>query len=215
MTWLSNVLWHPVFQVFGVPITVVELIGFVTGAWCVWLVGRQNPWNWPIGLVQVVAYLALFWQAGLFADSALQGVFLILGLWGWWNWLRRRPIAEPLLVRRTTGGEWLALAVIGLVGTVVIYSVLSRFTHSTVPVADASTTILSLLATYGQGRKLLESWWLWIAADVIYVPLYGVKSLWLTALLYAGFLVLCLVGLRRWKATLGDEPVFAEQAATA
>lgn len=199
MTALNDVLWFEVFTVFGAGVTLVEVIGFVTGAWCVWLVGRQNPWNWPIGLIQVAAYLVLFWQAGLYADSSLQLVYVVLGLWGWWNWLRHRPMGSALHVRGANRMEWVLLPVIGLIGAGVMWWVLTNFTGSTVPAADAMTTALSLLATYGQGRKILQSWWLWIAADLIYIPLYAVKGLWLTALLYLIFLAMCVVGLRRWQ----------------
>jgi len=200
--WLTEVLWFPVFSVFGAPTTIVEIVGFVTGAWCVWLLGQQNPWNWPMGLVQVVAYLFLFWEVGLYADSGLQAVYLVLGLYGWWNWLRRRPGGKALRVRRTRWTDWLGLLVVGLSGFAAIFLVLDRFTPSTVPALDAGTTVLSLLATYGQTRKLLESWWLWIAADIIYVPLYAYKGLWLTSVLYLGFLALCIVGWRRWSGDL-------------
>lgn len=198
MEWIQNLLLAQVATIFGVPVTLVEVVGFVSGAICVWLVGRQNPWNWPIGLIQVVAYLLLFWTAGLFADALLQVVYLVLGLWGWWNWVRGRDPGAVLRVRRTTAREWGWLALAGILGTAVLVLWLTRFTSSTVPVADATTTALSLLATYGQARKLLESWWLWIAADLIYIPLYLSKGLGLTALLYAIFLGLCVVGLRRW-----------------
>lgn len=202
MEWLQDALLTQVGTLLGEPVTLVEVIGFVSGAVCVWLVGRQNPWNWPVGLVQVVAYLMLFWTAGLFADALLQVVYLVLGLWGWWNWVRGRDPGADLLVRRTTRQEWAWIAVLGALGTALLVLWLTRFTPSTVPLADATTTALSLLATYGQARKLLESWWLWIAADLIYVPLYLSKGLTLTAILYAGFLVLCVVGLRRWNDDL-------------
>lgn len=101
--------------------------------------------------------------------------------------------------------EWLALVCLGVAGTLLLAQVLMSHTTSTVPWADAVTTMLSLLATYGQGRKILESWWLWIAADLVYVPLYAVKGLWLTSLLYLGFLGLCVVGQRRWAADLQAE----------
>jgi nicotinamide mononucleotide transporter len=79
---------------------------------------------------------------------------------------------------------------------------LRRFTDSTVPNWDALTTALSLAATYGQTKKLLESWLIWILVDVIYVPLYIYKGLWLTSALYAIFMILCVVGLRAWQRAL-------------
>lgn len=85
-----------------------------------------------------------------------------------------------------------------MLGTGLLHWVLVTFTESTVPFWDAITTVLSLLATWGQARKKIECWWLWIAADVIYVPLYAYKELYLTAVLYVGFMVLCVIGLRNW-----------------
>jgi nicotinamide mononucleotide transporter len=50
--------------------------------------------------------------------------------------------------------------------------------------------------------KRLENWALWIMADVIYVPLYVVKRLDLTAMVYVLFLALCLAGVTRWRRAL-------------
>ncbi len=68
--------------------------------------------------------------------------------------------------------------------------------------ADALTTALSLVATYGQSRKRWESWWFWITADLIYIPLYVYKHLHLTSVLYLLFLGPCLIGLRSWYGDL-------------
>jgi nicotinamide mononucleotide transporter len=105
-------------------------------------------------------------------------------------------------VRRTTRTEWTWLLAAGVVGTLALTLLLDGATDSTVPFWDALTTALSLMATYGQCRKRLESWWLWIAADVVYVPLYAYKELYLTSLLYIGFMALCVAGLRGWSRDL-------------
>ena len=98
---------------------------------------------------------------------ALQIVYVLLGAYGWWHWARGGADRGTLPVRRTTGTEWLALAAAGAAGTGALWFFLAHYTDSTVPLPDALTTALSLLATYGQARKLVESWWLWITADLI------------------------------------------------
>ncbi|MFI7278658.1 nicotinamide riboside transporter PnuC [Micromonospora chersina] len=190
------------FTVLGAGTTWAELLGFATGVVNVWLVARQHIANWPIGIANVLLLMLLFWTAGLYADAGLQVVYVLLGLYGWWHWLFGGERRSRLTVARTSRREWWALGVAGLVLTVGLWALLDRATDSTVPLADAVTTALSLLATYGQTRKLVESWWLWIAADLVYIPLYAYKGLWLTGGLYLIFLALCVVGLREWRADL-------------
>jgi nicotinamide mononucleotide transporter len=182
-------------------VSLVEVLGFVSGALCVWLVARQNVWNWPIGIANNITFFVLFWAAGIYADASLQVVYVGLALYGWWAWLRGGTGHSALPVSRTTGRQWVVLAGAGVLATAALTWLLDTATDSVVPLPDAATTVLSLLATWGQARKKLESWWLWITADVIYVPLYAYKDLWLTAALYLGFLGLCVFGLRNWTAS--------------
>jgi nicotinamide mononucleotide transporter len=194
------------FTAFGVGITWAELLGFATGLVNVGLLVRRHILNWPVGILNVILLMLVFWSAGLYADAMLQIVYVLLGAYGWWAWRRAGPRRTPLPVRPTTRSEWLALAGAGVLLTGGLWLFLDRLTGSTVPLADALTTALSLLATYGQTRRLVESWWLWIAADLIYIPLYAYKDLWLTALLYVAFLLLCVVGLRAWRAARRAQP---------
>lgn len=191
---------------FGAPTTWAEVLGFATGLVNVWLLVRQHLLNWPIGILNVLLLMLVFWSAGLYADAGLQIIYVLLGFYGWWAWIYGGASRSRLVVRTTTGREWAAQAIAGVLLTAALWYFLARFTGSTVPVADAVTTALSLLATYGQARKLVENWWLWIAADLIYIPLYGYKDLWLTAILYVAFLALCVLGLRAWRGASGAEP---------
>ncbi|WP_435970860.1 nicotinamide riboside transporter PnuC [Streptomyces sp. Qhu_M48] len=206
-------LQQPLFTVLDTPVSWTEVLGFGSGALCVWLVARQHLANWPIGIANNLFFVLLFTQAGLYADAGLQIIFITLAVYGWWTWTHGGgPGSDALPVRRTTRTEWTWLITAGVVGTLALTLLLDRATDSTVPFWDALTTGLSLMATYGQCRKRLESWWLWIAADVVYVPLYAYKELYLTSLLYLGFMTLCVLGLRGWTrdlATRRDLPVGA------
>jgi nicotinamide mononucleotide transporter len=185
---------------FGAPTTWAEVLGFATGLINVWLLVRQHILNWPVGILNVALLMLVFWSAGLYADAGLQILYVLLGVYGWWAWRHGGADRTHLVVRTTTRTEWLAQAAAGVLLTAALWLFLDRLTSSTVPFADALTTALSLLATYGQSRKLVENWWLWIAADLIYIPLYGYKDLWLTSLLYVAFLALCVAGLRAWQS---------------
>lgn len=190
----------------------IEIFGFLTGVVNVWMLARQNIWNWPVGIANNLAYMILFASSGLYGDSGLQFVYIVLGIYGWWLWLHRTG-GDTLRVSRISSKKWLQLIVATLAAGVILRWFLARFTDSTVPTWDAVTTSLSLAATYGQCKKLLESWWIWILADLIYIPLYIYKGLRLTSVLYAVFLLLCIFGLRSWLAESGAvEPEAGQDA---
>ena len=65
-----------------------EVLGFITGGYCVWLAVVENIWNWPIGIINAGFFTVLFMQSRLFADAGLQIVYIILGFLGWYWWLR-------------------------------------------------------------------------------------------------------------------------------
>ncbi|AWS45681.1 nicotinamide riboside transporter PnuC [Streptosporangium sp. 'caverna'] len=204
---LLDPLLQPAFVVGGAPTSWAEFLGFVTGILTVWLVARQHLWNWPISVANVILLGLVFLAVGLYADATLQILYVALGLYGWWQWLYGGAGRTRLTVRRTDRTEWAALIGCGIAATAVLTVVLATWTNSTVPFWDALTTALSLMATYGQTRKLVESWWLWIAVDLIYVPLYVHKGLYLTGALYVIFLALCVSGLLAWRRDLATRPV--------
>ena len=198
MSALAQWLGSPVFTLFGAATSRVELIGFATGGACVWLAARVSVWNWPIGLVNNVAFFVLFLGTKLYADAGLQVVFFVLGVAGWAHWARGATAEEPSPVLSMNGRDKTLLAIAEFLGFAGIGWLLVTASDSPTPLWDAALTTLSLLATWAQIRKQWEMWLLWIATDVVSVPLYLHKHLALTALLYCGFLAICLYGLALW-----------------
>jgi nicotinamide mononucleotide transporter len=183
----------------------VEWIGALAGLVCVFLVARASIWNWPISIVNTVLYFVVFLRARLYADAVLQIVFTVLGAYGWWSWRYGGAEQAELPVRRATRAQMALAAIAALVATALCALLLARTTDSPVPLWDSSVLALSLVATWAQARKLVESWWVWIGVDLISVPLYVARELYPTAVLYTLFLILCVVGLRHWTALLRDQ----------
>lgn len=181
-----------------IPTTLVEVLGFLSGALCVWLLVKQNIWNWPIGILNAVMFIVLFYQAKLYADMALQFMYVILGFLGWYWWLKGGINKTKLAVQRTNLKQGIALVAIGTIATYFLYLYLTKIGDSA-PLLDALTTVLSLVAQYMLTRKLIENWIVWIAADVIYIGLYASRQLYLTSILYAFFLSLCIAGALQWQ----------------
>jgi nicotinamide mononucleotide transporter len=182
-----------------------EIAGFVTGALCVWLLVRRNIWNFPVGIANNLLFVWLFLHAGLYADSGLQLVYVALAVAGWYWWLKGGREHRGVAVADPSRPALIAcLAAVGVVWALLQWGLL-RWTNSTVAGWDAVTTALSLVAQFMLSRKWIANWWLWIAADVIYIPLYAYKGLWLTAGLYAVFLGMCIAGLVQWRAAQPQE----------
>jgi nicotinamide mononucleotide transporter len=198
-------------------VSVAELLGFVTGAASVWLTVLARISNFPVGIANSAFFLVLFASARLFADSGLQVVYIVLGFAGWWQWLHGGPERARLTVARS-GWPLLAWCVVFVALATWGLTVLLGAAHDVAPFWDALTTAVSLSAQFLLNCKKIENWAFWIAADVVYIPLYVVKRLDLTAIVYVLFLALCVAGVRAWGHVLrsgGGAPASAPPIAVA
>ncbi len=184
-----------------IPMSLIEDLGFITGALTVWLIVVQNIWNWPIGIANAIFFIVLFFQAKLFADMGIQFLYIILGFLGWYWWLRGGKNKTALKVSRISKKELALLFTIGVILTYFMSVYLTKI-HDSAPFLDALTTAMSLIAQYMLTKKFLENWYVWISADIIYIFLYIYKDLYLTGILYFIFMVMCVLGLKEWKKSL-------------
>jgi nicotinamide mononucleotide transporter len=101
--------------------------------------------------------------------------------------------------------------------TTVVHRIPARCPPSIrLPKTTLRHTAVSLAAQWLLNLKQIENWYFWIAADIVYIPLYFVKALDLTGVVYVLFLTMCLLGLRAWSRGLAaDAPVHAAPAVAA
>lgn len=185
----------------GGLISPIEIVAVLVSALCVWLYARESVWSWPTGLIGVALYLIICYEYRLYADAGLQAVYIVLQIYGWRQWLHGGTGRTPIAISRTSTRLWLALLGIGIAVYVPMGFILDRWTDTDVPWWDSAPTVSSLLAQYLISRKKLENWWVWIATDLVYIPLFAYKKLYLTAGLYAVFIILCIYGWLSWRRT--------------
>ncbi|MBN8709815.1 MAG: aminotransferase [Verrucomicrobia bacterium 61-8] len=179
--------------------SLLELTAVIFGIICVVLTIKQHIACWPTGLVMVILYIWIFYEARLFSDVALQVVYIFLQIYGWYHWAKGGNRDNPLPVTLLSWKARLAWGLVALLGTLVLGYSMNRWAAASLPYWDATAAVLSLIAQWFLARKLLESWVVWIAVDVLSIGIYGVKGLYLTMGLYFLFLGLATAGLLAWR----------------
>jgi nicotinamide mononucleotide transporter len=181
---------------------ILEWIGAASGLICVYLTARRSLWCWPVGLISVMAYGCFFVRIQLYADSALQGFYLVTGILGWYHWARGGPDhgIAPIQVLNFRQRLWIGLMLFLWVPCVSF--LLARYTSASYPFLDTLTASLSVAAQILLMRKFLDSWVLWIAVDLLSLFLYAAKEAYVTMVLYAIFLVMATAGWISWKRAL-------------
>lgn len=179
----------------------LEAIAALTGILSIWLGKRESIWVFPIGLVSVGIYVYICGNARLYADMGINAVYFVMSIYGWYNWLRphKESKSDKLQVSFQSGTQrWTAIAIAATLFAILAF-VLKKYTDSDVPVIDAFTSSLCVLAMYLTTQKKVENWIYYIVADCISIPLYIYKGLVLTSIQYLVFFVIAIAGLIAWR----------------
>ncbi|MEA2238937.1 MAG: nicotinamide mononucleotide transporter [Thermoanaerobaculia bacterium] len=180
--------------------TLLEIVAVVFTLANVWLMVKENIWGWPAGIISVLLYLVVFWRSHLYMNAGLQIVYFVLSIHGWYEWLHGGENKTERRIKLASSKMWAVLMSAGVVLTVGFFWLLRATSHdASLPVWDALTTAFSIVGQYMLNTKLVENWLIWAIVDVIYVFMFIDQKLYLTALLYAFFVVLCLKGLIDWR----------------
>ncbi|PZU09871.1 nicotinamide riboside transporter PnuC [Sphingomonas sp.] len=175
-----------------------EAVAAALGVINIVLLIRRNIWNYAFGLAMVALYAPIFFEQRLYSDALLQLFFFAVQLYGWWEWRRSAGRSGEVVVERL---GWRARALWASVATAAWLawsSGMHHFTDAVNPYWDGAVAAMSVTAQAMLARRLIENWPLWGAVDVVAIALYWSRDLRVTALLYALFLLMSLLGWRAW-----------------
>jgi len=173
----------------------LEVTAAIAGFICVFLQTRENVWAWPAGILSVALYAYIFRESSLYSDMILNSIFVILNIYGWWNWLKEGPNKETVQVTQLTKKGILTWLFVIITGTSLWGYIMDTRTDAAFAYGDAFTTVASLVAH-------LENWSIWIIANIVSIYIYSLKVLYPTTILFICYLALSTLGYFTWKKTL-------------
>jgi nicotinamide mononucleotide transporter len=192
--WANAVAFH----LFGETIKWSDLLGNTLGLATVFLAARRSMWAWPVQITGTLLLLGANISAHLGGTAARQVAVAVFAAYGWARWSAVRKNESDITIRWATWTQRLLLAVGLGVGTVAFALVLDRYHASWAPWPDAYIFIGSLVATVAQIRRYVEFWFVWLAVDVVGVPLAFNNGLPVSGLVYIFYFAIVVAGLRQW-----------------
>lgn len=182
--------------------TLIEWFIFITALAYVFLAAIENSWCWLFGIIASALSIYLCYSGKLFLESGLNVFYVIIGVYGWYQWKYGSKEKAALKIIPSTINKNILLMGIGMALWIPFALVAKNYSTQALPYLDAFITAFSLVATWMTAKKILENWLYWIVIDALAVVLYANRGFYLIALLYIIYTILALVGYIKWKKTI-------------
>ena len=176
------------YQIFGITLAIATIA----------LDTREKVLARPLSLIGTIMALFVYYPAGLYAKCLQKIVSICLHSYGWYQWLYGGERTTPLQVSKTSPLTLMRMLLVGVLGTIALGSLLHRFSHADLPYWDSLHTVICLTAQWMLVRKKIESWILWVIADVLYAVVLYYKGIYLFSGLHVFYIILAVNGYRTW-----------------
>jgi nicotinamide mononucleotide transporter len=180
------------FTVFQYEVSLLELVAVVTGLVGVWLATTGVRITWPWWVISSILYGILFLQFKLYSSAALQVVFVLAGIWGWFGWGKEG--AKPGKLSNKHRIFWLGSSLF----TWILLAPAFAFIGAAASWPDSFILVGSLVAQILMVIQKYEAWPLWFVIDIMGTVHYARQDLWFTSILYFVFTIIAIIGWRNW-----------------
>ncbi|MCB0932016.1 MAG: nicotinamide mononucleotide transporter [Mycobacterium sp.] len=196
------------FTLWGYDVTVIEFLSVILAFIAIGLGIRGTRWTWPFYFLSSLLYGWLFLQVHLFASAAMQLIFMVAAIWGWFSW-GDEGVRVPgrLTVTQRAGGA---------AGVLILWAMVAPLLRSIGGAAswgDAFMVVGSLAAQLLMVRQKVETWPTWVAVNTVGTVLYATQGLYFTSMFYAVLIIMAVTGWRAWQSRAISHPAEAPAAA--
>lgn len=184
----------------------LDIFGLVTAIICVYLIVKENDWNWSIGIVNSAILLVVFMRENLYAQVGLQALYVVEGFFGWYKWIQKDKCTKEKVVKinKITFRQVVLAVILEIVGVAVLTYIFKN-TADIAPFLDSLITVSSVVAELLLCWKLYESWLIYLLTDFISIALLFSQGMYLTMATYIALTALCVMGLKEWYKSLPEK----------
>jgi nicotinamide mononucleotide transporter len=186
-TWQLTSAWEMIAVIFAIAYLILAI--------------QENILCWPAALISTFIYVFLFFDVNLYMESALQIFYIIMAIYGWRLWRHHTDDNQDLHI--SVWPIYYHLIALSSLAILVVVSaiLLKNNTDAAYPWIDSFTTWGAVITTWMVARKILENWIYWLVIDSAALYLYIQRDLYLTAILFVLYIILCFVGFHQWQKT--------------
>ncbi|MDR0757573.1 MAG: nicotinamide riboside transporter PnuC [Tannerella sp.] len=190
--------------------TVIEIIGAAVALLYLRLEYRASILMWPAGVLMTLFYIYIFYAGKFYAEMSIHIYYMFASIYGWVRWRNDRAATGRVQIASLPRRRWWLLSAVaaGLFG--MIAATLCACTDSPAPFGDAFTTALSIVAMWLLAHRFMEQWLLWVAVNAVSTALYFSRGLYPTAVLFAIYTAVSMLGYLKWRKMRKEEQSFVE-----
>ena len=182
----------------------LDIFTTVLGLLYIWLEYRAHIALWIVGIIMPALDIYLYYSHGLYGDAGMAGYYTVAAIYGYAMWKfgkkKSQGKSQEMPITHVRPVLYMNMLATLLVLWAVTYYVLEHWTNSTVPILDAFTNALSFVGLWALAHKYVEQWICWIVVDAICTYLYIVKGIPFKAFLYGLYVVIAILGYRKWNS---------------
>jgi len=176
----------------------LEIVAVILALAYLLLAAKESNWCWYCALVSSALYVLIYWNAALLSDAVLSVFYVVMAVLGWYEWRYGGKQHTGLVIVRLQWWQHFALFVLALVLAAAQGWAMQRWTSAAWPFVDAFIAWSSVITTFMVVRKVLENWLYWVVIDGLGVVVYFDRELYLTAGLFALYVVIVVFGYFKW-----------------
>jgi nicotinamide mononucleotide transporter len=179
--------------------SITEWLIFISAIIYVLLAAAENIWCWLFGIISSALSVYLCYSGQLFLESGLSIFYIVIGIYGWYQWRYGSDIKTELPVTSASLKKNLLYILIAILLWIPFGYIAQKFSTQAMPYLDAFITAFSIVATWMTAKKIIENWLYWIVIDALAILLYGFRSFYLIAFLYIIYTILAAAGYMSWR----------------